>query len=1246
MPDVATLYLKVNSKEVKIGRVELSKLGKQATTTAKDVDKVTKSGTQMTGNMKRSAVELGSSFKIIGRDLSRYVTLPFAAASAASLKFSKDLTNGLGQVETLIAGTGSRIYELQDLVTGLSSETGVAFEDLTRGLYETISAFQDGADTAGRFEAAVKASVAGNATVLDSVKLISAVTKAYGDTSEEAAQKVTDLAFEAVRLGQTTFSELASSIQSVTANSARLRVTQEELFSVYATLTGVTGNASEVTTGFNRALISLAKPTKALSALFAQYTDDQGEVVKTGEDFIQAVGGIGNAFKVIKDAAESTGQPLEEFITRETGVRVALALAGNQAEIFAQKSSEVAEAAGAMEKAYFAATTGIDEFQRVLLQVKQTLASVGAEIGQILLPTIVTIAKQIADAAERFSALDERSQKWIITIAAITAALGPLLILLGSVLRVVKLFSDLKIITGGVAALGALNPVVLGLVAAGILAIVAAMGPWLYETKQQIASLKEMKEAALGIADANTSFYSLVSAYGDLNKASDVNKGLAQDLVQIYGTEFEVALGDAEKTVGNLYDAMLKIEALNFQKELIADAEKLTELLQYQREAADRLRDASETNIQFLDPDALKIFEDEFGSSISRVVAYYREAGKDIKDEFGGDFFRFARELAGNQSEFDDTRKEFTGFLDGLQKDIEQRSGGLLTLQRSFLEDGTEITNSLKVVPKAAYEVANEIQDTLEDATGAPSDGDTASRLKTWQDYFSEITGIAGEAFARIEYEDGKAVGFSSQAGDQGGKRAASAYEKAFADEIAQSQLISNALGQAFTPEDELALLESQADKALGDLNDLLGLSVNQIRGAEDGLFSLKDALGEMDATQLENLYQVFEVTDNSIEGIIGSVQTLLAEIDQLAYTTSLREFNKELMTLRRNAITEGGIIGSSFDKDAELLDMYQTRIGTLYEAMDKIRQDNAIISVDQLRLIKQYSDEIEHYRSEITALSATYENYNAELERFGSLGEVAVKNILRQAGAWNTLTDEQKENRKELVGIATALTLLEGSINALVGTIADIGTAMGAALAGTKSFEESLGDIALALAQNLSLLFISAGLQAIIAGAIPLGASLVAIGLAGQVATSYAQELDARENNAKGGVYDGPVKVFAKGGVLSDYANSIVNKPTLFNNGTAMMGEAGAEAIIPLTRASNGELGVNASGIGGGSGKVTVVVNNYGSDEASVSESTDGAGNTNIEVTIRKSMNAAIADGAADGAMKSRYGVNVRGLN
>jgi len=84
---------------------------------------------------------------------------------------------------------------------------------------------------------------------------------------------------------------------------------------------------------------------------------------------------------------------------------------------------------------------------------------------------------------------------------------------------------------------------------------------------------------------------------------------------------------------------------------------------------------------------------------------------------------------------------------------------------------------------------------------------------------------------------------------------------------------------------------------------------------------------------------------------------------------------------------------------------------------------------------------------------------------------------------------------------------------------------------------------------------------------------------------------------NADGNAFiDGKVQKYAYGGV--------VNKPTLFPmaNGMGLMGEAGAEAILPLSRGSDGKLGVKSQG-----GGTNIVVNVDASGSSVEGDETEG---------------------------------------
>ena len=100
---------------------------------------------------------------------------------------------------------------------------------------------------------------------------------------------------------------------------------------------------------------------------------------------------------------------------------------------------------------------------------------------------------------------------------------------------------------------------------------------------------------------------------------------------------------------------------------------------------------------------------------------------------------------------------------------------------------------------------------------------------------------------------------------------------------------------------------------------------------------------------------------------------------------------------------------------------------------------------------------------------------------------------------------------------------------------------------------------------------------------------------------------------SAKGNVFDVGLMKFAKGGT---FTNSIVDSPTMFKfaKGTGLMGEVGPEAIMPLKRDNNGNLGVRSDS---GGTKVDVVVNNYSTEKATTTETVDSKGNRKIEVIV-----------------------------
>ena len=127
----------------------------------------------------------------------------------------------------------------------------------------------------------------------------------------------------------------------------------------------------------------------------------------------------------------------------------------------------------------------------------------------------------------------------------------------------------------------------------------------------------------------------------------------------------------------------------------------------------------------------------------------------------------------------------------------------------------------------------------------------------------------------------------------------------------------------------------------------------------------------------------------------------------------------------------------------------------------------------------------------------------------------------------------------------------------------------------------------------------------------------------------------------ADGGSFDGGVQKFAAGGT---FTNQIVSSPTLFKfaKGTGMMGEAGPEAIMPLTRGANGKLGVQASG--GGGSVVVNIIESPGNGGTQKRRSENGVDMLDIFVEkVKSSLAGDISRGAGSvpAAMSRTYGLN-----
>lgn len=164
-----------------------------------------------------------------------------------------------------------------------------------------------------------------------------------------------------------------------------------------------------------------------------------------------------------------------------------------------------------------------------------------------------------------------------------------------------------------------------------------------------------------------------------------------------------------------------------------------------------------------------------------------------------------------------------------------------------------------------------------------------------------------------------------------------------------------------------------------------------------------------------------------------------------------------------------------------------------------------------------------------------------------------------------------------------------------------------------------------------------------------PLAGYFASLGSAGSVPTGTNGSAGGGTSYAANGAYfDGSVSQFANGGT---FTNKLFNSPTAFKFASGgsfklgVMGEAGPEAIVPLARGANGKLGIQASGMGGGSNVVINVIEAPGKG-GQQEQRTDSSGTKFIDVFVEQVKSAIAGDisrgnGAVPAAISSTYGLN-----
>lgn len=390
---------------------------------------------------------------------------------------------------------------------------------------------------------------------------------------------------------------------------------------------------------------------------------------------------------------------------------------------------------------------------------------------------------------------------------------------------------------------------------------------------------------------------------------------------------------------------------------------------------------------------------------------------------------------------------------------------------------------------------------------------------------------------------------------------------------------------------------------------------------------NLIDTTGKKTAEVTEQQKLQFDIVSGKLTGLNESqkqrLDQLATEVDRLNAVKKANEENLKLAEYISNLQRENANVAASLDADV-------IGAGLGDKARERMREQLNI----EREFLEKREDLQRRYQSGDIANQEDYDRYNQELDK--ALAERLDKyrshydELDRLQGNWlagaqNGLANWVDTSSDYYTQVSD---LVGNTLDGLVDNMAD-------ALSGNKADWASWANSVLNELQKVLL-------RAIMVNTLKSAGDSGWFGsLGGMFGSSVAGAASAGGATPSGAYTDAASQLkFAKGGVmdspdLSRFRNGVVNSPTMFAfaKGAGLMGEAGPEAIMPLTRTADGNLGVRmvddtASSVGGGGAQLQQTIQQH----FSISGNGDAA--------LKQAMQEAARQGANDGAKQARQDI------
>lgn len=311
-----------------------------------------------------------------------------AFKNAAEEFFKVELA--IAEVSTLVDSSVISNEALAGSVRKLSDEFGIAQTEVSKGLYQAISAGAEaGAEATELLNVALQVATGGLTDVNTAVDGLTTIINAFGFSMSDAGH-VADVLFTTMKNGKTTIEELSQRFFQVAPLASSVGASFEEVSAAVIALT-LQGTKTRVAmTQIRAALAGLARDNPEVKKAFRDIGFESLQAALAGQ-------GLEKTFRDLAREARGNQGQLQKLVGSIEGVQAILGTTGKQAEFFVKGLKEIDDSVGNSFDAFSkVAGTDAKNFEQAITRVINSFI----EFGELVKPTITFIAETVASVVE------------------------------------------------------------------------------------------------------------------------------------------------------------------------------------------------------------------------------------------------------------------------------------------------------------------------------------------------------------------------------------------------------------------------------------------------------------------------------------------------------------------------------------------------------------------------------------------------------------------------------------------------------------------------------------------------------------------------------------------------------------------------------------------------------------------------------------------------------------------------------